>query len=698
MPKDLNALQSGMVQQNDVNDPSVRVIRGKNQFPQSFQHPSTCLYGYVDPVAVMKGEVGDVIPYKFVTDLNTFTMKSPMKSEVKMYSAAFKVPMEAIYPRTYDILFAFAQKGDEVPQQSPTSVIPSISNSARAIFPLKTFVEYALSSLNSLTSSRANFNLSTYLRVIFLLESIFSDGGIFAKMNMHVNNLLFVYQDSSSVEYGPLYFDDIIDNFLYPRLVQMLDRLASDTFIYLLHESVMNDSDEGYPIYVPTMDSNLYGSLVPTDVFDSRAVYYCSLDRMFELIRTGDWFPMTESTSGQDFDILFDFIAATFIYDPRAKIPNALNIEPIIAYQLACVQFFNNPKVDYLYNVDLWRRNLETFIFDYNLGRIPSFEYNGASIMYDVVSYNCIETMVSALDEGSFVALDYFYHLFAYHRSLRYGDYFTGARPEPIGVGDINLEQDANGDISSLEVARRLQLTRLLHKVAITGPELKDQIKYIFGGRIPDAPKDVPIRLSREEFTVKGFETNNTGAAQLSDTDPNITTTNLRLTDSKFMFEVEVDEPCWLVMVQYFEAHRIYANTIDRFAYHYDIYDDFVPDMQFTGDQDVKQSELLGIYGDQFSAYAYHLRNMEYKQRVSYASGGFIRHLPSWAFITDNKDGNPADMNITPEYLRSSPSEFDRFYKSLLGHSLGRRFHFIMMNTNVLAPYRQMVYAPEILV
>ena len=88
---------------------------------------------------------------------------------------------------------------------------------------------------------------------------------------------------------------------------------------------------------------------------------------------------------------------------------------------------------------------------------------------------------------------------------------------------------------------------------------------------------------------------------------------------------------------------------------------------------------------------------MEYKQRVSYASGGFIRHLPSWAFVTDNKDGNPADVNITPEYLRSSPTEFDRFYKSLLGHSLGRRFHFITMNTNVLAPYRQMVYAPEIL-
>lgn len=696
MPKDLNALQSGMVQQNDVNDPSVRVIRGKNQFPQSFQHPSTCLYGYVDPVAVLKGEVGDVIPYKFVTDLNTFTMKSPMKSEVKMYSAAFKVPMEAIYPRTYDILFSFAQKGDEVPQQSPTSAVPLIANSARAVLPFRTFLTNVLTFFNSSYRGEfsTNFNINNYFRSLFLLESVFSDGGIFAKMNIHVNNLLFSLRLTNESLKGPFLFDDVIDLVLYPRLSDFLDH--NSNFIYLQHESVENDVDEGYPVYIPTVDSNLVGSKKSGDDYDARAAYYCSIDRMFELIRTGDWFVHTKESQGQIFEELYESLGFLLTYDNTAKIPTALNIEPIIAYQLACVQFFNNPKVDYLYNVNLWRRNLETFIYDYNQF-FPSFDYNGSIFLYDVVSHNCMARMIAAFVDDNSIALDYFFHLFGYHRSLRYGDYFTGARPEPIGVGDINLEEDENGDISSLEVARRLQLTRLLHKVAITGPEHKDQIKYIFGGRIPDAPKDVPIRLSREEFTVEGFETNNTGSAQLSDADPNITTTNLRLTDSKFMFEVEVDEPCWLVMVQYFEAHRIYSNTIDRFAYHYNLYDDFVPDMQFIGDQDLKQSELLGIYGDQYTAYAYHLRNMEYKQRVSYASGGFIRHLPSWAFITDNKDGNPADVNITPEYLRSSPTEFDRFYKSLLGHSLGRRFHFIIMNTNILAPYRQMVYAPEIL-
>lgn len=689
MAKDINSLQSGIVQSADVNDPSVRVIRGKNLFPQSFQHPSTCMYGYVDPVAVAKCEVGDVFPYKFVTDLNTFTMKSPLKSKVKMYSAAFKVPMEAIYSNTYDILMSFAQKGDVVPQESPT-VTGFSGETARAVFPFRKAIMnlfYIMRDLFFLQRWNQE-HFDAYFRTLFLIESILSDGGIFAKMNIHVNNLPIV---SNFGEYEC--FDLLFDDGIYPRILDYGERF------YVMHESTSTDDPEGYPIYIPTDDTSLWNTLFidEDDLFGPRA-YFCSFDRFFELIRTGDWHVYFFDPDSLETRPTFAF-NPTFPSGLGLQLPLALNIEPIIAYQLACVHFFNNPKIDYLYTADLWRQNLITLLTDLRV--YSQFTYNGSDIFYDPVAgyhmYRVSERL--SLDGLSSlpIALDYFYHLFSFCRSLRYGDYFVGSRPEPIGVGDIDLEEDSSGNYNTLEVARKLQLTRLLHKVSITGPERNQQVKYIFGGRLPDVPKDVPIRLSKEEFDVEGFEVNNTASEQFDDGYPNITTTNLRLDASQFMFEVEVDEPCWLVMVQYFEAHRIYSQTIDRFAYHYDIYDDFVPDMQFVGDQDVKQSELMGVFGNQFVPYSYHLRNMEYKQRYSYASGGFIRRLRSWAFVTDNNDGNPAYNNITPEYIRSSPSEFDRFYKSLLGHSLGSRFHFITTNTNVLAPYRQMVYAPEIL-
>lgn len=286
-------------------------------------------------------------------------------------------------------------------------------------------------------------------------------------------------------------------------------------------------------------------------------------------------------------------------------------------------------------------------------------------------------------------------NLFNYHNSLRYGDYFTGAHPEPIASGDINAPV-VDGSVNALDMTRKIQMARLLNKVNITGPRLSDYLRGIFGGPLPEAPKDSPVRLSKESFDVGGFEVNNTGTAQLDEETPNITTTNLRLDASKYMFEASIDEPCWIVVVQYFDAHRIYSKTIDRFAFHFDRFDDFIPDLQFDGDQDIKSRELDAT-SDLTNAFAYNLRYMEYKQRYSYASGGFIRRLKSWALITDNKDGNPMTNNITPEYIRSSPSEFDRFYKSLKGYSLGSRYHFITFNTNVAAPYRQMVYAPEIL-
>ena len=118
MPKNINSLQSGVVDTNQVNNPSVDHMRGRNMFPQSFMHPSTCRYGEVDPVMAFKCERGDVLPYKFVTDLNTFTLASPLKSSVDMYSAAFKVPMQALYPRNWDIMMPFPTKGDDVPDDT----------------------------------------------------------------------------------------------------------------------------------------------------------------------------------------------------------------------------------------------------------------------------------------------------------------------------------------------------------------------------------------------------------------------------------------------------------------------------------------------------------------------------------------------------------------------------------------------------
>lgn len=674
MPKNINSVQAGTVQENNLNSPETRVIRGKNQFPQSFQHPSTCLYGLVDLVAVAKCEPGDVFPYVFNTDLNTFTMQSPMKSKVNMHCAAFKVPLEAIYPRNYDLMFAIPNKGDDVPQE-PSDPI----NSTRAVLQL----DRLLSSLFNFIKS-PDITVSQYVRAIFLIESIISDGSLLSKMNVHLNNLV-AYGSSNSRTSD--YFDDWFDS----------------VFISFLRSQVMNGErilpvdyeGEGSsdPVYFVTEDPKLLSSSYfqeNTNAFRA----YISFSRCVELLRSGDYVLDNRYFMDEISNLPALQISAT------AKFPELINIENVFAYQLACCHFFNNPKIDFIYSADLYRDNLEYLWLSAGDGVLPSFRWNSLRKFYDVASgafLNDDHVMDFPTDQSYSNSVDFAFSfwnaIFNFQNSLRYGDYFTGARPEPIAVGDTSIDDPTN----PLEVTRKLQLTRLLHKANIAGPRKDDYLRVVFGGRLPETPSDVPIRLSVQSMDVEGFEVNNTGAAQLDADSPNITTTNLRLNSERVLFEVECAEPCWLVMVQYFDAHRIYSKTTDRFAFHFDRYDDFIPDLQFFGDQEVYTAELLGPSGNLELPFAYNLRYMEYKQRYSYASGAFIRKLRSWAFVTDNLDGNPATINITPEYIRSSPSEFDRFYKSLTGWSLGNRFHFITFNTNIMAPYRQMVYAPEIL-
>lgn len=676
--KDIKSSHAGTVQQSGVNDPSVKVYTGKNNFPQSFQHPSTCLYGIVDPVGFAKCERGDVYPYKFVTDLNTFTMQSPLKSKVNMYSAAFKVPMESIYPRNWKIMLPIPNHGDDVPVDT------------RCLLDIRGFSDVILNRLSVGLSLNSIDDLNLWIKYIFMLESIFSDGSLFAKANMHFCSALFLENNGSSGEV-PVSFDEYFDS----------------TFIRVLKEFFVS-----------------YGAVLSQIEFDGADVSYnarwvvfpdgspnigirfndgvgISFIRAVELLRSGEY--VISSFLDSDFEALFPFDISPFDFFQlnSPTFEENYNIESIVSYQLACSHFFNNPKIDFIYSAQLYRDNIESLVryfIDF-----PTFVWNGVSKLYDVFSgavFNSLLEIFSNFIGDESDAISVFFGLwqsiFGFQNSLRYGDYFTGAHPEPLAVGDVNAPV-IDGTVNALDMTRKLQLTRLLNKVNITGPRFADYLRGIFGGELPQVPEDVPVRLSLEKFDVSGFEVNNTGSDQLSDDSPNITTTNLRLDDSRFMFEAQIDRPCWLVFVQYFDSHRIYSKTMDRFAFHRTRFHDFIPDLQFTGDQEIKRGELDAVDGANTVPFGYALRYMEYKQRYSYASGGFIRRLKSWAMVTDNLDGVPATPTICPEYIRSSPSEFDRFYKSISGYSLGSRFHFITFNTNVCAPYRQMVYAPEIL-
>lgn len=642
MAKDLSGAQTGMSPSNPVNNPRPANQRGRNIFPQSYLHLTTERYGEYSPFFWAKCERGDVQTLNSSHNLHTYTLKSPMVSDVTMTKSYFKVPMYAIYPRNWEKMFTIPTQGDDVPADT------------RAILDITTLVSKISDFIRLYdTSSRDGL---IYIRAFLLLESICSHGSLFEKFNMHFN---------TQVEYDGdiMSMDKFMDLVFYPEIL----RFAQEN-----NAGIYGDDDS---VFVP----------FPTDPNDFPQTV--STRRFFELIRN-DVERLTDHWA--DFSLSGTFSIVKFYSSNNPHI----NIEPIIAYQLALAQFATNDFVDFIYSAQLYRDNMQSLTFETT--GLATFLYNGVVTQYDVFSAHIFNSLISYMGPQNDFSepYDYFLNLFSFVPSLRYGDYFTGAKPQPLAVGEYSAQVN-NNEVSAIDITRSIQMQRLLHRVNMVGRKIGDYISGIFGGRLPEASKDVPIFLAHQKFPISGFETENTAEVQFNPDLPNSITSHLRSADSRHAFEIEIEEPCYIIGVSSYESMRVYSKTLDRFAFHHDRYDDFIPEMQYIGDQDINLLELDSSKNDRPFGYA--LRYMEYKQRYSYASGGFIENLPSWAFITDNTDGNPSYDNISPDYIRSSPSEFDRFYKSLNGYSLGSYFHFIVAHMNHSEPVRMMDYQPEIL-
>lgn len=669
MPKDLNGAQTGMAPKNNVNNPRPNNIRGRNVFPQSYKMLTTDRYGEYSPFYWAKCERGDVQNLKTDHDLHTFTLQSPMVSDVKMTKSFIKVPMQAIYPINWEKMFTIPTQGDDVPADN------------RALLNVSGLFE------NLITLALFSPVIGLRIKSLLLIELLYSHGSLFERFNIHFN--LSCDASYDQVDLKNVSIDKVFDEIIWPEIISLgkTCSLVKDGVSYF----VKDDSNPSLGDFQPVVKK-------------------VSPRRYIEILRSNDF---TFGSEWDDLDI-GDFLAEfafyprnlyhTFDTDSFDPHPDRfINIEAIISYQLACAQFGTNDYVDFIFSADLYRQNMLSFVTRSNDSSgdrsVPFFLYNGVWTQYDVFSQKIFDLMISrlALPTYEYDSLDFFINLFSYVPSLRYGDYFTGGKPQPLAVGEYSAEV-VNGNVSAVDITRSIQMQRLLNRVNMVGRKLGDYLAGIFGGKLPEAPKDVPVFLAHQHYTINGFETENTSERQFAEgpENRNTITSHLRSSENRHSFEIEIDEPCYIIGMNSYESMRIYSRTIDRFAFHHDRYDDFIPEMQYIGDQDIKLSELdssLNVH----EPFAYCLRYMEYKQRYSYASGGFIENLPSWAFITDNSDGNPASNFIDPDYIRSSPSEFDRFYKSLTGYSLGSYFHFIVAHTNITEPVRMMEYTPEIL-
>lgn len=653
-----------------------------SKFDLSYHNFLTTSYGEITPFFRMEGVPGDKITLRNSHKVRSYTLKSPLMSDVYMQKDYFAVPMECILPINWDKIFTNPVVGDDVNAEQ----VNCVANPITPDYDLS----LNLASINSNFGTGADapgYNPAAGFNKLFFHERLFSKSSLFSQLGMNLwpslisGEGVFNPGTPEAIEFNKGDYDDY-ENCILTIFRSKVITSATSHSVTIKYAELDSANLTGYTeqtvVYGPQYQGDVQYF---EDIIDFMREHYLTSVEVNGL--TGDT-PLGFITSGNP---------SLGIHEVSNML---LNWAPIFAYQICCAHYFTNDRIDYIYSAELYRQMMRSFCTDYSSA---TFKYNGVDTLYDELSGYWISEQLNQYVNGTTLkqikAYYYFVNALCHQRSLRYADYFTSSRLHPLAVGNTDVQVNTNL-VSVIDVSRNIQIQRFLNLVNKTGRKFEEYVSKMFGTYVkPDYHN--PSYLSKTRDKVVSYEVDNTGEAQQSQ--PVSVTSTFQGTSSNFAFEFECDRPSIILGLLSYDIPRVYSRVIERENLHVDRFDYFNPFMQFIGDQDVKRAELSSNLPGINEAWGYQSRYAEYKTRVPVCSGGFSKQnvLPSWQFVADSDYGKDIDLHITPSYIRSRRSELDKFFLRLTAEAPAMRFHFINDMHNDVKADRPMVANPNIL-
>ena len=658
---------AGVTPVNPQSDVKVNTSQGLNDFTMSYQNLLTARYGEITPFFVFDAIGRDRVNLSSSHEVRTTTLQSPMMSSLRMRKTYASMPYSGILPNTWQYIFTNPKKGDDVPDD----VFPMLN--------IDTLVTYLV---NEFTDLKAPFNLDKDLFHRFLLfYTVFSSGGLLNYLGCHINP-----SNTIPISTFESYVDSLISELGSSPLVG-----KSISFRLGNNNSIVNGSDKRQSL---TFTKNLA---------DNRRIFYA-------MIQHPDY------VSNQTADIPADSLPSwksivaflNSITKQQTNFSEKINVSRLVAYQQICAQYYTNDNVDSLYSAELFMSNQKSLCYlayDKTASTTPKFfRYNGVPVYYDVFSSHFLDVINESLEspimpglhdsEATYTAGDFaflFYmNLFTFRESLKYADYFMAGRTRPLAVGDVEIKVNSKPgpgmSVSAIDVNHSLWIQRFLNAVNRTASNIIEYTKSIFGYDVPKDYHTPNFILTNSEF-ISGVETTNTASEQGD------VTLNIKSQNSRYEFDVFIDNPCIIFGLCSFEFTPCYDKGISRFFFHKDRFDMFNPYLQHIGDQEIYISEYDSeSTGEGNVPFAYAERYAEYKHRVNEAHGGFSYNLPSWSFITSY-----GKSPINSDIVRCHPYEMDKYYKELSYSGLAGYYHFIISFMNNCDTLRAMNKYPDLL-
>lgn len=308
----------------------------------------------------------------------------------------------------------------------------------------------------------------------------------------------------------------------------------------------------------------------------------------------------------------------------------SIDIDKVLAYQISCAHYFSNDHVDYIYSAELYRQNMFSLAETAGMDYISlQFQYNGVTTNADCLSAAVFNSVYSALSakfqtqdligREVLAGVQFLINAFWFQKSLRYRDYFTGARTNPLAVGNVNVNIDTgNMTVNVIDITRNIQMQRFLNSVNRTGRKWASYLEGLIKGKDVGYDYHDPMFLGSTKDIAYTVEVENTGTAQQQE--PNSVTAVVKSNAEKFAFEFTPDRPTIIIGVEYFDIARNYIHNMERDIFHVTRFDMFNPNMEFIGDQEIDGAEVNMDNG--VNIFAYQGRYQEYKQRINSIVGG----------------------------------------------------------------------------
>ena len=653
-------------------DQEARVPRSRSHFQPFYQNYGTHRFGEYTPHFVAEGLPDDQgFKFRSAHQIRTYSLKSPLLSDLVCHKDYFMVPYQAILPLNWEKYVKNPKLGDDLPSDAGTYVSSVLGKISHGIDVLRNAV------IEQIINTPQEFFIH-FLRLLAFSQWMVSNGSLLASLGAHLGNYV---RWTNPFNNGKT-TDELVDGF-FTHLIN----LAANSDEYF---TVTVSASEVYRVYFSlVLPEDLDLTISSARPITLRDFWYMFLDQptiTAAMIGTSD---VLESFQ-DDFEgeaPQMEVPLYNILYNLQQEYPLGLDFRRVWAYNLAVMHYYTNDNIDYIYSAELYRQLIGAYAYAANSNAFATFTYNGVVTQYDFLSAKYLSLFISNADLPALSCI------FNFHRSLKYIDYFTGCRARPLAVGNTDVAVNNNA-VSVVDITQNIQKQRFLNAVNRAASTVEGYIKDIFGVK-PAYDFHNPAFLASTKDQVRGVENENTGSDQFSRA--NSITSVLRGNAEKYMFETQFDRPVVVVGITYYDIPRVYSDSIDRPMMYKDRFDEFIPEMQFVGDEKLLQAELRPLLGaDPGEAFGYQGRYNELKMRFNVCYGGFSSYaLRSWAFT--NPLTSELDKHVSPNFIRSRQSDLDRYYLQLSGFSYCTYFHFIVVNTNYLEVNRPLVKKPQIL-